>query len=216
MVSGSPGSQKEQGSMRVAEFPGMGVGKPAENSESRCWLSDLCCHKIWTAAWSCDHYLRRSPAKSRSVTRATSLSCEEQCGSLPQEFIKFGVLKLSGEPKIKITWSQAGWTQLWQQLGRQEWLTVFLWGFTKEWGLWTFSSGAERVGWAYSSAHWCWNVSGSKTLLHSGMWSHLHLALSLHKGGSFAIGQVPFTISTTGLSPRRPMQTIGSHQVYIS
>ena len=39
------------------------------NSESRCHLSALCCHKLRTTAWSCNHFPGMGPAKGRSEVR---------------------------------------------------------------------------------------------------------------------------------------------------
>ena len=36
VASGSPGSQEEQGGLRAAEFPGIGMGKPVAKREPRC------------------------------------------------------------------------------------------------------------------------------------------------------------------------------------
>lgn len=92
------GYEKNRWYLNNAPFPGPGAGKPAENSESRCRVSALCCHKQQTAAQSSHRFPRSGPAKGRSVGRP---SVEGTARSVPWESLKFGVLKLSCVPEIK-------------------------------------------------------------------------------------------------------------------
>ena len=73
MVLGSPGSQENKGCLNAAESPSIGVGKPSENSESRCQLSALCFHKLKTMQ-SCNCFSRKDPVKGKRMVRSPSLS----------------------------------------------------------------------------------------------------------------------------------------------
>ena len=80
----------------MAEFPGIGVGKLAKNGYSRYWTYALCCHKLQTTAWLCACFPGKGLAKGRSMVRPpSSLLWVEQCGYMPQESIKLGVLTRS-------------------------------------------------------------------------------------------------------------------------
>ena len=66
VVSGSSGSQKDQGCPSAAELPGIRLGKPAANSEARSGLSAQGCHKPWIMAWLGDCSLNRGLTSGRT------------------------------------------------------------------------------------------------------------------------------------------------------
>ena len=76
------------------------MGKRAENSESRCWLSALCCHKLQTAMLLISWEESSKSSKHGKSTLPTTPK-EEQPKSAQWDSLKFRVLKLSGVPEIK-------------------------------------------------------------------------------------------------------------------
>ena len=101
VVSGSPGSQKDQG---VAEIPTIGDGKPVAYSEPRHWLSCsvLPCtanhSKVGLGDWS----PKRGPGRGRASVRALSLPREERLRCVLQESKKLGDSKWDCMPEINM------------------------------------------------------------------------------------------------------------------
>ena len=92
------GCKKNGRHLSAARFPGMGVWKLAENSESVCWLSSLCCHKLWTTAGLSNSFSGTGPTKVRSWW---DHPWENEHGSETWKSLKFGVLKLRSMHEIK-------------------------------------------------------------------------------------------------------------------
>ena len=63
------GHKKNGSCLSALLFPGIRMWTMAENSESRCWLSALCCHKLQTTTWSSDCFPGMSLANGRSMRR---------------------------------------------------------------------------------------------------------------------------------------------------
>lgn len=157
--------------------------------------------------WSYNCFAGRGPTNGRIMVK---YSLVRKVGSVLQESLKFGVLKLSRVPEIRKIEHRQGEYRVLTETRETRVISALLWGLTEEWRHKFSAPGIERRVLPYSSHPSVLKAFREQVESRAAYTKPAFLCT----GGAFPLGQVHLRISTTGPSPRRPAQTTHSHQVY--
>ena len=148
-----PGHKKIGWCLSVTWFPGIGLWEWAVNSESRCHISALCCHILWTPKQSYDHFPGTGPAKGISVVRPSlGGTHQENTNRLSVRAPKFWSFETQLWAWDKNAWTNAGWKSSDEnQEFKSDWL-LFCKGSLKSAG-YEFSAQGLRSGIPPYSSH---------------------------------------------------------------